>query len=137
MTDVHEKVELDPRIDLFAGSVAGIAALTVGFPFDTVKVRLQHPEVASRYRSVWHAFTTIIREERVRGLFRGISSPLFFTAPLNGVVFASYKFLLNIQLDGPKVQPTITQVTLAGVGCGILASYVHEHTDNAARTHFR
>lgn len=102
-------VELDPRIDLFAGSVAGTYTSEFkpfspefhkqasrpslwAFPstpvsqdkqhrlirltLDTVKVRLQHPEVASRYRSVWHAFTTIIREERVRGLFRGISSPL-------------------------------------------------------------
>ena len=41
-----------------------------------VKVRLQNPEVASRYRSAFHAFTTIVREERVRGLFRGITSPL-------------------------------------------------------------
>ena len=55
LTKTNRKVDLDPRIDLFAGSVAGdyilrmyssapeglttvsvgIAALTVGFPFDT------------------------------------------------------------------------------------------------------
>lgn len=109
-----------------------------------VKVRLQNPEVASKYRSSIHAFTTIVREERVRGLFRGITSPLvrtlpaisvgvltividtvqLTTAPLNGVVFAAYRFFLKIQLDDPTIPPSLFQVTLAGVGCGLLASCV-------------
>ncbi|KAI0760853.1 carnitine/acyl carnitine carrier [Irpex lacteus] len=122
-------VALDPRIDLFAGSVAGIAALTVGFPFDTVKVRLQNPEFASRYRSVWHAFKTIVREERVHGLFRGITSPLLTTAPLNGVVFAGYGALLKAQLRNATDEPRISQVTLAGIGTGIIASLVTSPTE--------
>ncbi|KIP01222.1 hypothetical protein PHLGIDRAFT_131326 [Phlebiopsis gigantea 11061_1 CR5-6] len=128
-SDGHGEVQLDPRIDLFAGSVAGVAALTVGFPFDTVKVRLQNPVIASRYSSVWHAFSTIVKEERVRGLYRGILSPLFTVAPLNGVVFASYRFLLKIQLDHADVKPSLSQVTLAGIGCGVLASVVTSPTE--------
>ena len=46
------------------------------------------------------------------------------TAPLNGVVFASYRFLLKLQLSDVTQEPTLAQVTLAGIGCGILASYV-------------
>ena len=45
-------------------------------------------------------------------------------APLNGAVFAGYKFLVKVQLEDSNVQPTLTQVTLAGIGCGIVASYV-------------
>ena len=45
-------------------------------------------------------------------------------APLNGAVFAGYKFLVKVQLDNADVQPTLTQVTLAGIGCGVVASYV-------------
>ena len=45
-------------------------------------------------------------------------------APLNGVVFASYRFLLKLQLDNADVKPTLAQITLAGMGCGLLASYV-------------
>ena len=75
--------------------VAGMAAVTVGYPFDTgqyphflglslhlifdahpVKVRFQNPLIASKYRSTAHAFLTIIREERIRGLYRGIAAPL-------------------------------------------------------------
>lgn len=50
-------------------------------PACTVKVRLQTPLVARRYASAWHAFATIVREERVRGLFRGIASPLVRLLP--------------------------------------------------------
>lgn len=126
----HVAVELDPRIDLFAGSVAGTytsecesfsseaqkqasrpslwASLStpvsqdkqhrlIKLTLDTVKVRLQHPEVASRYRSVWHAFTTIIREERVRGLFRGISSPLVSCNPRDVVYRFSTREYSSLQ----------------------------------------
>lgn len=72
----------------------GMAGLVVGFPFDTgmhvvwnskcltlhpVKVRFQNPEIARKYSSTFHAVTTIIKEERFIGLFKGITSPLVFT----------------------------------------------------------
>ena len=41
-----------------------------------VKVRFQSPHIASKYRSTLHAFLTIVREERIRGLYRGIAAPL-------------------------------------------------------------
>jgi len=41
-----------------------------------VKVRFQNPQIAQKYHSTLHAITTIIREERFSGLYKGISSPL-------------------------------------------------------------
>jgi hypothetical protein len=41
-----------------------------------VKVRFQNPEIAGKYSSTFHAITTIIKEERFIGLFKGINSPL-------------------------------------------------------------
>ncbi|TFY51688.1 hypothetical protein EVG20_g10883 [Dentipellis fragilis] len=79
-----EPVPLDPTLDFFAGTVAGVAALLVGHPFDTVKVRFQNPATASKYQSTFHAFATIAREERVLGLYKGVTSPLvrpFHTPP--------------------------------------------------------
>lgn len=72
----NENVELDPTLDFLAGTVAGVSGLVVGFPFDTVKYRFQNPAPNVQYRSTLHALTTITREERLRGLFKGISSPL-------------------------------------------------------------
>jgi hypothetical protein len=42
----------------------------------TVKVRFQNPAVASKYHSTIHAITSIVREERFTGLYKGIMAPL-------------------------------------------------------------
>lgn len=41
-----------------------------------VKVRLQDAATASKYKSTINATAIIVREEGVRGLFKGITSPL-------------------------------------------------------------
>ena len=112
-----------------------------------MKVRFQSPEIASKYRSTFHAVTTIIREERFVGLYKGIASPLVrvclsymsfnpaddydnlqTTAPLmNGIVFASYRFFLKLQLPSADTTPTLTQIALAGAGTGVVGSYVTSH----------
>lgn len=45
-------------------------------------------------------------------------------ALMNGLVFASYRFLLKLQLEGASSTPSITQIALAGAGSGIISSYV-------------
>ncbi|OBZ73825.1 Mitochondrial basic amino acids transporter [Grifola frondosa] len=119
------KLELDPTLDFFAGTVAGMAALTVGFPFDTVKVRFQDPVIATKYRSTFNAFFKIMREERVRGLYRGIAAPLMTAAPLNGLLFSSYRFLMKIQLDDENSVPTLNQIHTAGAGTGMISSLIN------------
>lgn len=42
----------------------------------SVKVRFQNPDIASKYKSTLHAITTIIKEENISGLYKGITSPL-------------------------------------------------------------
>ncbi|TBU39319.1 mitochondrial carrier [Dichomitus squalens] len=116
--------QISPALDFLAGTVAGMAAVVVGYPFDTVKVRFQSPQIASKYRSTLHAILTIIREERMRGLYRGIAAPLAGAPPLNGLVFSSYRSLLRAQLDDDQATPTLTQVNLAGAGTGIICSLI-------------
>ncbi|KAF8075243.1 carnitine/acyl carnitine carrier [Lyophyllum atratum] len=123
MSDLLEgQVELDPRVDFIAGTVAGMTSLVVGYPFDTVKVRFQNPETACKYRSTFHAVAKIVREEKFVGLYKGISSPLATVALMNGLVFASYKLFLKLQLGQSDDIPTLSQITLAGAGCGIVSS---------------
>ncbi|KAG6865645.1 hypothetical protein C0991_000564 [Blastosporella zonata] len=141
----------------------GITGLVVGFPLDTgmgpdpsarkhraliscqVKVRFQNPETAIKYRTTAHAISTIIREEKFGGLYKGITSPLVYhttrqlfevtielfiftqalNALLNGLVFASFQFFTKLQLDRGDDTPTLTQITLAGIGAGVAFSYVN------------
>ncbi|KAF8634656.1 hypothetical protein AX15_000795 [Amanita polypyramis BW_CC] len=124
-----ENVGLNPTIDFIAGCISGIVGLIVGHPFDTVKVRFQSPTIATKYRSTVHAFSTIIREERLVGLCKGIASPLITAALLNGLVFASYRFFLKIQNGNSVAIPTLTQVFLAGTCTGVVCSLVTTPTE--------
>ncbi|KAG8737374.1 hypothetical protein FRC10_008272 [Ceratobasidium sp. 414] len=107
----------------------GMVGLAVGFPFDTIKVRLQHPETMNLYRNSITALVKIVQEERVAGLFKGISSPMAGCAFLNGLVFASTGFFIQAQLSDPSARPTLTQITLAGAGTGIIGSLIATPTE--------
>ncbi|KII86045.1 hypothetical protein PLICRDRAFT_178337 [Plicaturopsis crispa FD-325 SS-3] len=120
---------LDPTVDFIAGTVAGMAGLVVGFPFDTVKVRFQSPQVSQKYRSTAQALATIVREERFLGLYKGITSPLATCALMNGLVFSSYRFLMKLQLDDPDSTPSLSQIALAGAGSGIISSIITTPTE--------
>lgn len=52
-----------PRNDLTAGICAGAANTLVGFPFDTLKVRLQAERGV--YRGAWHCLVHILKYEGV------------------------------------------------------------------------
>ncbi|KAI0258659.1 mitochondrial carrier domain-containing protein [Gloeopeniophorella convolvens] len=122
--DNKNEVKLDPRVDFLAGTAAGVAGLIVGFPFDTVKFRFQNPTPGVRYRSTFHALATIARAERLRGLYKGISSPLLTAPVLNGMVFATYRLFMKLQVrhDAPGTEPTLAQIFLAGAGCGLVST---------------
>ena len=46
------------------------------------------------------------------------------TALMNGLIFASYRFFMRVQLNNPNSIPTIAQIALAGAGSGIVSLYV-------------
>ncbi|KAI4862033.1 mitochondrial carrier [Hypoxylon rubiginosum] len=58
-----------------AGVFSGIAKLTVGHPFDTVKVRLQTTD-ATRFSGPLQCVVQTVRNEGVRGLYKGATPPL-------------------------------------------------------------
>ena len=107
-----------------------------------VKVRFQDPNTSARYSGTFNAVSTIIREERVSGLYKGIMSPMVRSltrrvlragvynivqatcALLNGLVFSSYRFLMKAQLSDDQATPTLAQIFFAGAGTGIIGSYV-------------
>ncbi|KAG6917094.1 hypothetical protein DXG01_003914 [Tephrocybe rancida] len=112
-----------------AHSVAFTLSAAYQLNASTVKVRFQNPEMAVKYRTTTHAISTIIREEKFIGLFKGITSPLALSAFTNGLVFASYRFFMKLQLDRGDATPTLTQVTLAGIGTGVVFSFLSTPTE--------
>ncbi|WVQ95620.1 hypothetical protein IAU59_002718 [Kwoniella sp. CBS 9459] len=110
--------ETHPAVDFTAGVIAGAAGLVVGQPFDVVKVRYQTPQYAGRYSSTFGALGSIVKEEKLKGLFKGVTSPM-----INGCVFTSYSFFMKLQLPADsQVEPSLGQIFLAGAGSGVVSS---------------
>ncbi|GLC46505.1 hypothetical protein PLESTB_000334100 [Pleodorina starrii] len=81
--------------ELLAGFAAGAANVTSGYPFDTVKVRLQSA-ARGQYDGAVHCCRSIIRHEGIRrGLFRGLSSPLVGGTAETGVNYLVYSRVLD------------------------------------------
>jgi solute carrier family 25 carnitine/acylcarnitine transporter 20/29 len=72
--------------DFTAGFVSGAISTYVGYPLDTIKVRMQVSDVET---SIVQNLSKIIRNEGVSGLFKGVLSPVIGSAPVNAVIFAS------------------------------------------------
>ncbi|SCZ93940.1 BZ3500_MvSof-1268-A1-R1_Chr6-3g09007 [Microbotryum saponariae] len=135
---------IDPRLDFVAGTVAGVASLLTGQPFDTIKVRLQCQDRSQKtYRNAVHGFFKIVEEEKVRsagalgeqklkGLFKGVTSPMLGVAAINACVFSSYGLaqrLLSPLLDNsnsskPTSNPSLLIIVLSGSVSGLLTSII-------------
>ncbi|XP_051951639.1 mitochondrial basic amino acids transporter-like isoform X1 [Xyrauchen texanus] len=75
-------------MDFLAGCMGGAAGVLVGHPFDTVKVRLQVQSVDKPlYRGTIHCFQSIIHQESMLGLYKGIGSPMMGLTFINAIVF--------------------------------------------------
>ncbi|KAH0492323.1 hypothetical protein TgHK011_007281 [Trichoderma gracile] len=71
-----------------AGVFSGIAKLTVGHPFDTVKVRLQTTQ-ASRFSGPLQCVLQTVRHEGVTGLYKGATPPLVGWMFMDSVMLGS------------------------------------------------
>ncbi|KAL7623259.1 hypothetical protein AAE478_006940 [Parahypoxylon ruwenzoriense] len=91
-----------------AGVFSGIAKLTVGHPFDTVKVRLQTTD-STRFSGPLQCVVQTVRNEGVRGLYKGATPPLVGWMFMDSVMLGSltvYRRLLSEHVFSPH-PPTI------------------------------
>lgn len=78
--------------DFFAGALAGVACDAILHPLDTIKSRLHVQKGPPfKYRSLFHAFSMITRQEGPRGLYAGFSPVLIGSASSHAFMFAAYK----------------------------------------------
>lgn len=102
-----------------AGGVGGVCAVVTGHPFDLVKVRLQTAEKGVYNGAIDCVRKTIAREGPVRGLYAGVSAPLWGVTPMFAVSFWGYdvgKTLVRAVSPGsdPKTPLTTAQISAAG-----------------------
>ncbi|XP_052441533.1 solute carrier family 25 member 47-A isoform X1 [Carassius gibelio] len=104
--------------DFFAGSFGGACGVAVGYPLDTVKVRIQ---TQKQFAGIWHCIVTTIKKEGVHGFFKGMALPITTISLTSSVVFGSYRNCLQClaQMRGNGAPKTKLDVFLAGLAAGV------------------
>ncbi|KAL0015962.1 hypothetical protein SO802_003031 [Lithocarpus litseifolius] len=91
----NEEAHLTPLLRLGAGACAGIIAMSATYPMDMVRGRLtvQTENSPRQYRGIFHALSTVFREEGPRALYRGWLPSVIGVIPYVGLNFAVYESL--------------------------------------------
>uniref|UniRef100_A0A671R2U8 Solute carrier family 25 member 45-like n=1 Tax=Sinocyclocheilus anshuiensis TaxID=1608454 RepID=A0A671R2U8_9TELE len=103
-----------------AGCFSGLAQASLA-PIDLVKVRLQNQTKSCRnkYRGPIHCIAVILREDGVKGLFRGMWALALRDVPCFGLYFLPYELICRMLTEKGK-QPGNTAVLVAGGVAGVV-----------------
>eukprot|EP00128_Syssomonas_multiformis_P014277 Colp12_sorted_trinity150504_noHs@10216 len=81
---------------IVSGGLAGVIYWITQFPIDAVKTRLQTDSLSNpRYKGTLDCLRVTLREEGLRGLFRGLSPCLVRAFPANAAAFAAFEATRN------------------------------------------
>ncbi|GAM20206.1 hypothetical protein SAMD00019534_033810 [Acytostelium subglobosum LB1] len=76
--------------DFIAGSVGGMSSMLTGHPFDTIKVLMQDASGnVPKFKNGWHALKYTVQMDGLRGVYRGMSVPLFSVSFINSIFFVT------------------------------------------------
>ncbi|XP_074568112.1 mitochondrial adenine nucleotide transporter ADNT1-like [Curcuma longa] len=91
----NEDAQLSPVLRLGAGACAGIIAMSATYPMDMVRGRItvQTENSPYQYRGMFHALSTVYREEGFRALYKGWLPSVIGVIPYVGLNFAVYESL--------------------------------------------
>ncbi|KAF1800620.1 mitochondrial carrier domain-containing protein [Mucor lusitanicus] len=124
------KMENKPKIpqlaqDIIAGTFGGWAQVLVGQPLDTLKVRLQTQPSPPIYKNATDCFRQLIKQEGLKGLYRGVAPPLAGIGFCNAVMFMSNGYFRRwLQKDGSKPL-SILEIGVAGSMAGSVMSFLN------------
>lgn len=112
-------------IDFISGALAGITQVLVGQPFDIVKVRLQ---TSNTKTSIFKVIKEIIITEKIKGFYKGTSSPLIGMSFAVANQFAGFEmckkmFRNMLKLEDYHTLPIIYIMLSGGFG-GFLYSLI-------------
>ncbi|RAK87238.1 alpha-1,6 mannosyltransferase subunit [Aspergillus costaricaensis CBS 115574] len=89
-----------------AGVFSGIAKLSVGHPFDTIKVRLQTSH-DGHFRGPLDCVLQTVRKEGVSGLYKGATPPLVGWMVMDSVMLGSLTLYRRLLLENVFSKPEI------------------------------
>ncbi|KAF2296153.1 hypothetical protein GH714_036400 [Hevea brasiliensis] len=112
----------DVFVPFVGGGMAGITAASVTYPLDLVRTRLAAQTNIIYYRGILHALRTIIREEGVLGLYKGLGTTLLGVGPSIAISFSVYETLRSFWQSHRPHDPTVAVSLACGSLSGIASS---------------
>lgn len=110
-----------------AGTFGGIFGLTLCYPLDTVKVRIQ-TRPNGTYTGILNCMQTLIRTEGTLSLYRGLLSPVLGYGLIKATAFASYNKAKSALVantgTGVKRDLSLLELTLCGGFAGLCQTFV-------------
>ncbi|KAK0646121.1 mitochondrial carrier domain-containing protein [Cercophora newfieldiana] len=107
-----------------AGGIAACGAVTATHPFETVKIRMQlQGELQDKghqphhYRGPIHGVSVIVRNEGVRGVYRGLGCAYIYQVLLNGCRLGFYEPMRS-NITGVLFKDSNTQSLGVNMFCG-------------------
>ncbi|RCV24602.1 hypothetical protein SETIT_5G098800v2 [Setaria italica] len=109
-------------VRLLGGGLAGITAASVTYPLDVVRTRLATQKTTRYYKGIFHAVSTICRDEGVKGLYKGLGATLLGVGPSIAISFSVYESLRSHwQMERPQDSTAIVSL-FSGSLSGIASS---------------
>ncbi|KAI8073246.1 mitochondrial carrier domain-containing protein [Gongronella butleri] len=121
--DTYQRL-LQPNRTVIAASSAATASVLSGFPFDSIKTRMQ----THHYDSMIDCVKVTYREEGARGFFRGMIPPLVTVSAIKSISFTVYENSKSVlrahtSLDGQSLSTMIPLATMSGACSGAFVSF--------------
>ncbi|XP_078516309.1 solute carrier family 25 member 47 isoform X1 [Lissotriton helveticus] len=118
--------------DFVAGAVGGAFGVAVGYPLDTIKVRIQTQRA---YNGVWHCMRSTYKREKISGFFKGMSMPVSTVSVSSSIIFGTYRNCLHkickLRYGNAEVKPSKLDIFASGYAAGAVQVVVTSPADVA------
>jgi len=113
-----EAKKVNPIKSILSGGIAGGVEICITYPTEYVKTVMQLYENQARLGVMGVVKDTVSGPYGVLGLYRGLSSLLYFSIPKSGVRFVSYEMAKN-HLQDSNGHMSTGKIFLAGLTAGV------------------
>ncbi|KAG9508629.1 Mitochondrial carnitine/acylcarnitine carrier protein, partial [Fragariocoptes setiger] len=115
--------------NFIAGGFGGICLVAAGHPLDTIKVRLQvQPKLPdgkpALYSGTLDCTKKILANEGVKGLYKGMATPIAGVAPMYAICFLSFTIGKKLQQKSDDHQFTLGELFVAGGVAGLATTSI-------------
>jgi hypothetical protein len=129
---------MDPTSASFlAGGMAGMTATATTYPLDLARGRISGKVAIDKaYTSVYHTIRLTVRDEGIRGLYKGMAPTILGAMPYVGIQFGTVGWLerqFPQTDDAAAIMPSPWRKTLFGGLGGVMAGLVTYPNDTVRR----